>query len=78
MALGGMMICCSDYNIGSDTLGNGKPCKIGLNETAINLPMPLAGVEFTRFRCPPPHFALNQAVGMIYDSKGSSSDRFQI
>ena len=42
-----------------------------MNETAIGMTMPSAGVEYTRFRCPPPHFHLNQAVGIIHDSKGA-------
>lgn len=76
MALGALLLCVSDFNVGPTTTIKGKAVKIGLNETALNVPMPVIGVEFARWRLPPPYFNLSMAVGTIFDGPGAKSAGF--
>jgi enoyl-CoA hydratase len=45
LAMGGILTTCADYRVGAD-----GPFKLGLNEVAIGMPVPIFGVELCRDR----------------------------
>ena len=51
LAAGALLLLVSDRRIGAD-----GPFKIGLNEVAIGMPLPVFGVELARYRMPPSAF----------------------
>jgi len=66
LAAGGLLLLACDYRIGADV-----EAKIGLNEVAIGLTLPIFGVEFARYRCPPTHFDATAVHATIYDPAGA-------
>ena len=71
LAMGALMLLSADYRIG--VKGN---YKIGLNEVAIGMTLPLFGVELARARLDGAH--LNNAVGLahLYDAIGAADVGF--
>ena len=71
LALGALTLLSADYRIGIN--GN---YKIGLNEVAIGMTLPLFGVELARARLDSAH--LNNAVGLahLYDAVGAAEVGF--
>jgi enoyl-CoA hydratase len=51
LAAGALLLLVADRRIGAD-----GPFKIGLNEVAIGMGLPIFGVEFARYRMPPSAF----------------------
>jgi enoyl-CoA hydratase len=51
LAAGALLLLAADVRIGAD-----GPFKIGLNEVAIGLPLPIYGVELARYRLAPSRF----------------------
>jgi enoyl-CoA hydratase len=51
LAAGALLLLVADRRIGAD-----GPFKIGLNEVAIGMPLPIFGVELARYRMPPSAF----------------------
>jgi enoyl-CoA hydratase len=51
LAAGALLLLVSDRRIGAD-----GPFKIGLNEVAIGMPLPVFAVELARYRMPPSAF----------------------
>src|SRR3954452_17526308 len=51
LAAGGLMLLVGDRRIGAE-----GPFKIGLNEVAIGMPLPIFAVELARYRMPPSAF----------------------
>ncbi|NPU92276.1 MAG: crotonase/enoyl-CoA hydratase family protein [Gammaproteobacteria bacterium] len=66
LAMGGLMLLSADYRIGVD-----GAFKIGLNEVAIGLTMPLFGVELARGRLNTPHFHRAVINAEIYSPRGA-------
>ena len=71
LAMGGLLLLAADYRIGAE-----GAYKIGLNEVAIGLTMPLFGVELARGRLHVPHFhrAVNNAE--IFSPRGAAEAGF--
>ena len=71
LAMGALLLLSADYRIGIK--GN---YKIGLNEVAIGMTLPLFGVELARARLDSAH--LNNAVGLahLYDAVGAAEVGF--
>ena len=71
LAMGALTLLSADYRIGIN--GN---YKIGLNEVAIGMTLPLFGVELARARLDSAH--LNNAVGLahLYDAVGAAEVGF--
>jgi enoyl-CoA hydratase len=71
LAMGALLLLSADYRIG--IRGN---YKIGLNEVAIGMTLPLFGVELARARLDNAH--LNNAVGLahLYDAVGAAEVGF--
>lgn len=66
LAMGGLLLLSADYRIG--TVGN---FKIGLNEVAIGMTMPLFGVELARGRLHPAHLGRAVSNAEIYDPQSA-------
>ena len=61
VALGAFMLLAGDYRFG--TAGE---FRIGLNETAIGLHLPLFGIELARARLPPQHLTQAAIMARLY------------
>ena len=71
IAMGAFLLLSADYRIGVT-----GPYKIGLNEVAIGMTMPLAGVELAKARLVPPYFNRSVINAEIYDPKGALAAGF--
>jgi enoyl-CoA hydratase len=67
LAAGGLLLLACDTRIGADT----PSAKIGLNETAIGMGMPVYGVELCRARLTPAAFVRGLLQAEIYDPAGA-------
>ena len=61
LAMGSFLLLCADFRIGTE-----GPYKIGANEVAIGLTMPLAAIEICRQRLLPAHFTRSVMCSEIY------------
>ncbi|HVK98985.1 MAG TPA: crotonase/enoyl-CoA hydratase family protein [Dongiaceae bacterium] len=66
LAMGGLLLLAADYRIGAE-----GAYKIGLNEVAIGLTMPLFGVELARGRLHVPHFHRAVINAEIFSPRGA-------
>ncbi len=66
LAAGALVLCASDTRIGAR-----GDFKIGLNETAIGMALPIFGVEFARDRLSKRHFTAAGVQARIYDPEGA-------
>ena len=66
VAGGALMTLCGDARIGVE-----GPFKIGLNETAVGLPLPIIGVELARDRLAKTALSAATLGAFIYDSKSA-------
>lgn len=66
LAGGALMLLVSDVRIGALT-----PSKIGLNEVAIGMPLPIFCVEFARDRLTPAAFTRSTMGAQVYDPEGA-------
>jgi enoyl-CoA hydratase len=62
LAAGALLLLAADYRVGADI-----DCKIGLNEVAIGMGLPIFAVELARYRMPPTHFDASTVYATIYD-----------
>ncbi len=67
LAMGGLLLLASDTRIGAD-----GPFKIGLNEVAIGMGLPVFAVELARERLSPRHFTEATIQGRVYDPAGAA------
>lgn len=67
LAGGAITLLACDVRIGADV-----PCKIGLNEVAIGMPLPIFAVEFARDRLTKASF-LRSITGTTYDPEGAAT-----
>jgi enoyl-CoA hydratase len=65
LAAGGLMLLVGDRRIGAE-----GPFKIGLNEVAIGMPLPIFAVELARYRMPPSAFD-EVVLGDVADPAGA-------
>jgi enoyl-CoA hydratase len=68
LAAGALLVLASDVRIGADV-----PAKIGLNETAIGMPLPLFAVELARDRLSPAALVRATVTAEIYDPAGAAA-----
>ena len=61
LAMGAVLLCCGDVRVGAD-----GDFKLGLNEVAIGLPMPVFALELTRVRLSNAAFHEATALARIY------------
>jgi enoyl-CoA hydratase len=66
LAGGALLVLACDVRIGADV-----PAKIGLNETAIGMPLPLFALELARDRLDPRHLTRATLGAEIYDPHGA-------
>lgn len=66
LAAGALLLLSCDTRIGADV-----PSKIGLNETAIGMGMPIMGVELARTRLSSHHLTASLVQARIYDAAGA-------
>jgi enoyl-CoA hydratase len=66
LAAGALTLLACDERIGPDD----KPAKLGLNEVAIGMPLPIFAVELARDRLAPSHLTA-AVLGAIYDTAGA-------
>ncbi len=66
MAGGAVLLLTGDHCVGPE-----GEFKIGLNEVAIGMPLPIFAVELARFRLGAKHFAAATSLARIYDPKGA-------
>jgi enoyl-CoA hydratase len=66
MAMGAFLMMCADHRVG--TAG---PFKLTVNEVAIGLTMPRAGVEICRQRLTPAHFSSAVLLAHVYTPKSA-------
>jgi enoyl-CoA hydratase/carnithine racemase len=66
LAAGALLVLVCDVRIGADV-----PVKIGLNETAIGMPLPLFATELARDRLSPAAFVRATLTAEIYDPEGA-------
>jgi enoyl-CoA hydratase len=70
LAAGGLMLLVGDRRIGAE-----GPFKVGLNEVAIGMPLPIFGVELARYRMPPSAFDAI-VTGDVSDPQGAIAAGF--
>jgi len=68
LAAGAVLLCAADLRIGAH-----GDFKIGLNEVAIQLPLPVFAMELARARLAPRHFTQAVTQARIYDPTGASA-----
>jgi len=68
IALGAFALLTGDYRIGASTV-NGKPLKVGLNETANGMNMPNFFCEGARAVLAPQYLREAVALGLIFDAE---------
>ncbi|MCU1353661.1 MAG: Enoyl-CoA hydratase/isomerase [Acidimicrobiales bacterium] len=66
LAAGALMLLVSDHRVGADL-----PAKIGLNEVAIGMALPIFAVELARDRLTPREFGPATMQARIYDPAGA-------
>jgi enoyl-CoA hydratase len=66
LAMGSLLLLASDTRIGAD-----GPFKLGLNEVAIGMGLPIFAVELARDRLSPRHFTAATIQGEVYDPAGA-------
>ena len=66
LAAGALLVLACDIRIGAD-----GPSKIGLNETAIGMPLPQYAVELAQARLDPAHLTRAAIQAEIYDPAGA-------
>jgi enoyl-CoA hydratase len=66
LAMGALLLLASDTRIGAD-----GPFKIGLNEVAIGMGLPVFAVELARDRLSPTQFTAATIQGRVYDPAGA-------
>jgi enoyl-CoA hydratase len=71
LAMGAFLLLSGDMRIGAD-----GPFKIGLNEVAIGMTVPLFGIEIARQRLAPAHFSRALLTAEIYSPEGAVSAGF--
>jgi enoyl-CoA hydratase len=70
LAAGGLMLLVGDRRVGAQ-----GPFKIGLNEVAIGMPLPIFAVELARYRMPPSAFD-SVVLGEVFDPDGAVTAGF--
>ncbi len=66
LAAGAILLLSIDHRVGADV-----PVKIGLNEVAIGMGLPIFGVELARDRLTPTQFGAATMAARIYDPAGA-------
>ena len=66
LAAGALLVASCDVRIGAD-----RPSKIGLNETAIGMSLPLFAVELARERLNPAHLVRSALCAEVFDPHGA-------
>lgn len=66
LAMGSLLLLASDTRIGAD-----GPFKLGLNEVAIGMGLPIFAVELARDRLSPRHFTAATVQGQVFDPAGA-------
>jgi enoyl-CoA hydratase len=66
LAAGALLLLSTDTRIGA-----AGPFKIGLNETAIGMPLPQYAVELARDRLAPTHYTRSAVQAEVYDPEGA-------
>jgi enoyl-CoA hydratase len=66
LAAGALLLLAADRRVGAAI-----DCKIGLNEVAIGMALPIFAVELARYRMPPSHFDAATVYATIYDPNGA-------
>lgn len=66
LAAGALILLACDHRIGVDA-----PAKIGLNEAAIGMPLPIFAVEMARDRLAPTHLTAATVTGHLYDPESA-------
>jgi enoyl-CoA hydratase len=66
LAAGALLVASCDVRIGAD-----KPSKIGLNETAIGMSLPLFAIELARDRLNPTHLVRATMGAEVFDPHGA-------
>jgi enoyl-CoA hydratase len=66
LAMGCLLLLATDTRIGAD-----GPFKIGLNEVAIGMGLPIFAVELARDRLAPPAFTAATIQGQVFDPTGA-------
>ena len=66
LAMGSLLLLASDTRIGAD-----GPFKLGLNEVAIGMGLPVFAVELARDRLTPRAFTAATIQGQVYDPAGA-------
>lgn len=67
LAGGALLLLSSDVRVGADV-----PCKIGLNEVAIGMPLPIFAVELARERLTRASFPRATVGAQVYDANGAA------
>jgi enoyl-CoA hydratase len=68
LAMGALLLLAADYRVGAS-----GDFKIGLNEVAIKLTLPLFALELARARLARGHFARATALAEVYDPAGAQA-----
>ncbi len=71
LAMGALLLLASDTRIGAASEGEAR-AKVGLNEVAIGMGLPLFAVELARDRLSPTAFTEATVQGRVYDSEGAA------
>jgi enoyl-CoA hydratase len=66
LAAGALLVGSCDVRLGAD-----RPSKIGLNETAIGMSLPLFAVELARDRLNPAHLVRSALCAEVFDPRGA-------
>lgn len=66
LAMGSLLLLASDTRIGAD-----GPFKLGLNEVAIGMGLPIFAVELARDRLSPRYFTAATVQGQVFDPAGA-------
>lgn len=69
VALGGFLLLAGDYRIGAATAKNGKPLRVGLNETNIGMTLPEFFAGLARWRLPSHRLDEAMGIGMLFDAE---------
>ncbi len=68
LAMGALLLLASDTRVGAD-----GPFKLGLNEVAIGMGLPVFAVELARDRLDPRQFTAATIQGRVYDPAGATA-----
>ena len=68
MAAGALILLACDHRVGAEV-----PAKIGLNEVAIGMPLPIFAAQFAKDRLDPTYLTASTITGRLYDPAGAVS-----